>query len=338
MSRYACNGGRTDRGHAACLSLGGVAIERAVAKQVLAAIQPAGIEAALAAVEHHSEARLEKRRSLELALEKARYEVRRAQRQYDAVDPDNRLVAGELEARWNDALSNVSELAGELAALDESRNELTREQKGRLFQLGKDLPALWRHPSAPNDLKKRILRTVLHEIVIDNDEDRRKHVLQLHWQGGVHTELQVRYNRPGQSRVRTEKNAKELIKELSKVCSDQTIAATLNRLGLRTGGGKTWRVHSVQHTRYYYRLPNHRNDKKWLTVEEASKELDVSRTVVRRLIREGTLPASQVVESAPWIIKRKDLSLEDIQSEVQAVHQGRALPRRDPNQAEIAYK
>ncbi len=338
VSRYACNGGRTERGHSACLSLGGVAIERAVAKQVLAAIQPAGIEAALAAVEQHSEAWLEKRKSLELALQKARYEVRRAQRQYDAVDPDNRLVAGELEARWNDALSNVSKLESELAKLDESRSDLTGEQKERLFQLGRDLPSLWRHPDAPNELKKRILRAVLCEIVIDNDDDRRRHVLQLHWQGGVHTELRVRYNGTGQGRVRTEKTAKELIQELSKVVSDQTIAATLNRLGLRTGGGKTWRVHSVQHTRYYYRLPNYRNTRDWLTVAEASKELEVSRTFVRRLIREGTLPATQVVESAPWVIERQNLSLANVQSEVQAVHSGRALPRHDPNQAEIAYK
>ncbi|MCP3997253.1 MAG: recombinase family protein [bacterium] len=338
VPRYACNGGRTDRGHATCLSLGGVSIERGVVDQVLEAIQPAGIEAALTALEHQSEARLEKRRSLELALEKARYEVRRARRQYDAVDPDNRLVAGELEVRWNDALSSVSRIEEELAVVDASCSELTQEAKERLLQLGSDLPALWRHPSASNELKKRILRTVLHEIVIDNDEDQRRHILQLHWQGGVHTELRVRFNGTGQRRVRTKKTAIELIRELSKVCSDQAIAATLNRLGFRTGGGKTWRVHSVQHTRYYYRLRNFRNSSEWLTVEQASKQLGVSHTVIRRLIREGTLPATQVVETTPWVINRKKLALPAVQSEVQAARQGRQLRRSHPNQAEIAFK
>ncbi|MCP4964550.1 MAG: recombinase family protein [bacterium] len=338
VSRYGCSGGRTDRGHSACLTVGGVSIERAVEEQVLAAIQPAGVKAALSALEHLGEARLEKRHSLELALEKAHYEVRRAQRQYDAVDPDNRLVAGELEARWNEALSNVSRIEDELTALDRVRHDLTDEDKQRLFQLGNDLPALWRHPGASNELKKRILRTVMHEIVIDNNDDQRRHVLQLHWKGGVHTELRPRYNGTGQRRVRTEKSSIELIRELSKVCSDQAIAATLNRLGHRTGAGKTWRVHSVRSTRYYYRLPNHRNGKEWLTADEASKELRVSRTVVYRLIREDTLPATQVVESTPWIINREHLSLAAVQLEVQAVHEGRALPRNDPNQAEIAYK
>ena len=338
VSRYGCGGGRTDRGHSACLTVGGVSIERAVEEQVLAAIQPAVVKAALSALEHMHEARSEKRESLELALEQARYEARRRQRQYDAVDPDNRLVASELETRWNETLSNISRIEEELTALDRTRNELTSEDEQRLLQLGNDLPALWRHPGASNELKKRILRTVLHELVIDNDDEQRRHVLQLHWKGGVHTELRPRYNGTGQRRVRTEKTSKELIRELSKVCSDQAIAATLNRLGLRTGGGKTWRAHSVQHTRYYYRLPNYRNADKWLTVDQTSRELKVSRTVVRRLIREGTLPAEQVVESTPWIINREHLSLAAVQSEVQAVRKGRVLPRRDPNQAEIAYK
>lgn len=338
VPRYACRGGRTDRGHAACLSLGGVNIERAVVEQVLHAIQPAGIEASLAALEHQSDARREKRQSLELALEKALYEARRTQRQYDGVDPENRLVADELETRWNDALCNVSRIEEELAALDTSCNDLTQEQKQRLLQLGKDLPALWEHPLASHELKKRILRTVLHEIVIDNDEEQRRHILQLHWQGGVHTELRVRHNSAGKRRVTTDKTAIELIRELSKVCSDQTIAATLNRLGYRTGGGKTWRVHSVQSTRYYYRVTNYRNGKKWLTIEEASKELGVSHTVIRRLIREDTLPATQVVESTPWIINRESLSVAAVQSAVDAVHQGRQLQRSDPNQAEIAFK
>lgn len=338
VPRYGCRGGLTDRGHSACLSLGAVNIERAVEKQVLSAIQPVGTEAALSALEHQSESRIEKRKSLELTLEKTRYESSRARRQYDRVDPENRLVAGELEARWNDSLSKVSQIEDELSKLDDSCNELSVEEKERIFQLGENLPALWKHPSAHNELKKRILRVIIHEIVVSNDEANRMHNLQLHWQGGVHTELQIRYNPTGKKRVRTEQEAIDLIQELSKVCSDQTIAATLNRLGFRTGGGKTWRIHSVQNTRHYYRLSNYRNGEAWLTVEQTSTELKVSRTVVDRLIREGTLPANQVMESAPWIIEREHLSLEAVQAAVLAVQEGRALRPSNPNQAAIPFK
>ena len=335
MPRYTCDGRRTERSPATCLSLGGVTIEEAVTVQVLDAIRPAGIEAALAAVDQLAHTHTDKCRSLDLALEQARFEARRAARQFDAVDPDNRLVAGELEVRWNDALVRVGQLEEDLTTLATTHEDLTPAQRHQLMQLGEDLPAVWEHPRAPHELKKRILRTVLHEIVIDTDEATREHVLQLHWQGGVHTQLRVPCNRPGHRRVKTDRTAIDLIRELSKVCSDATIAATLNRLGYRTGAGKTWRVHSVHTTRHYYRLPNHRDDDTWITIEQATTRLGVSHTVVKRLIRQQTLPATQVVAATPWIIERQDLDLPAVQSEIDAVRRGRQLPKPDPNQQRI---
>ena len=85
--------------------------------------------------------------ALELALEKARYEVARAQRQYDLVDPANRLVAGELEQRWNGALTRVAELEAQLGELDCARVSLSEAQQRRLCELGEDLDCLWNHPS-----------------------------------------------------------------------------------------------------------------------------------------------------------------------------------------------
>lgn len=337
VPRYACHGGRTNRGHAACLSLGGVVVDRAVVEQVLAALRPEGIAASVAAAEHSSRARTEKRRSLELALEKARYEARRCRRQYDFVDPDNRLVASELEARWNQALAQVAALEQDLGA-DAGDHELTDEQRDRLHQLGVDLPSLWSHPHASDELKKRILRTVIHEIVIADNDDRTSHVLQVHWQGGTHTELHVRRNGPGQRRITTDQASIDLIRELSKVCGDQAIAATLNRLGYRTGAGDTWRVHSVYNTRYYHGLPNHRHTGQWLTVEQAATALGVSHTVVRRLIREGTLPATQVVASTPWIIERDVLSRPAVVSAVHAVRHGRQLLLANANQQQLPLK
>lgn len=340
--RYVCRGGRTERGSASCLSIGSVAVERAIVEQVLAAVQPAGIEAALAVVHQQAERSDQKQRSMELALEKARYEVSRSRRQYDAVDPDNRLVAGELEARWNAALQNVAELEEQLASDEAVDDELTESQKQRLMSLSTDLPQLWHAPSTTDDLKKRILRSVLHEVVIDNVDSEDGidlfHAMKLHWYGGVHTELQVRQNRIGGKRVQTAATAKDLIQELSKVCSDQMIAATLNRLGLKTGAGHNWRLHSVHNTRYYYRLPNYRNSDDWLTVEQTAIELKVSHTVIRRLIRERILPAEQVIESTPWIIRREDLALPAVQAAAKAVHSGRQPHKHNPDQTTLPFK
>jgi excisionase family DNA binding protein len=336
--RYLCHGGRRSRGSAACQSLGGVAVDRAVSDAVLEAIQPAGIQAAIDAMKQFDGRHGERCRLLDLSLEKARYEVDRARRQYDRVDPANRLVAGELESRWNAALERVEKLQQQLDAMSTERVELSEADQLGLLKLGRDLPSLWNHARATPELKKRILRTVLEEIMIGDDTDRKTHQLVLHWKGGMHTELSVARNRPGKKPGDTSVTAVQLIEELSKVCSDQTIAATLNRLGLKTGAGKTWRVHSVYNARYIHRLKNHRKENAWVTVEQAARELGVSHTVIRRLIREGTLPAQQVVESTPWIISRESLKRDAVQTAVAAVHNGRQLPKRNPKQAEFPFK
>ena len=333
--RYACHGGRTDRGSAACQSLGAWRIDKVISEQLLEVVHPVGVQAAWEALEQLGDQQREKRQSLGLALEQARYEADRARRQYDAVDPANRLVVGELENRWNAALGRVTTLERELAELDQTHEPVTAEERERLLELGADLPSLWNHAGATVELKKRLLRAALREIVVRDNDERTDHVVVLHWQGGVHTELSVKRTKPGQHRRAADTDVIELIRELSKVCTDQTTAATLNRLGYRTGTGKTWRAYSVANMRYYHRLPNYEKGVAWLTVEQASAELNVSHTVIRRLIAEKTLPATQVVPLAPWIIARESLSLSDIQAAVDAVRQGRQL--RKPNRAQPEF-
>ena len=338
VARYGCRGGRTERGSASCQSLGSLRVDRRVADLVLDAIRPAGIEAALQVMERAVNEDQEKQRALEMALEKARYEAKRAQRQFDAVDPDNRLVAGELEARWNQALERVAEVEARLTAQSAQSHPLSAEQTDRLRELGNDLPLLWHHPAAPMELKKRIVRTVIEEIVVNSTDQARQHALQIHWKGGVHTALQVSRNGPGQTRHVTDEKAIELLAELSKICDDATIAQVLNRLGYRTGTGSTWRVHHVHSMRHWRGLPNHRRSGEWLSLEETARELRVSNTVIKRLIRENILPARQVVRYAPWIIERSSLELPAVRNYVDAVHQGRKHPRTVSEQPELPMK
>ena len=196
---------------------------------------------------------------IEVALEKARYEVARAQRQYDLVDPANRLVAAELEQRWNGALVHAAELEAQLGELDFARVSVSEAQQRRLHKLGDDLEGLWNHPAASSELTKLIVRTVLHEIVIEDDAQRHEHLVYLHWQGGVHTELRVARNPTGKHHRITEEKALELIRELSKASNAQAIAATLNRLGYQTGAGRSWRLLSAQSARHYYGLERYDN-------------------------------------------------------------------------------
>jgi DNA invertase Pin-like site-specific DNA recombinase len=322
VPRYVCRGDRGDRGASRCLTVGSLRLDRAVAQSVLAAIQPAGIEAAVKLTECAQLEDDEKRKALELASERARYEEKRARRQFDAVDPENRLVASELEARWNGALAQAAEAEARLVAAGKAAESLSEQQKKELAALSEDLTGLWNHPDVPIQLKKRILRTVLTEIIIDNDADSATHRLRLHWAGGVHTELRVERNKPGQHRHSADRSVIELVSELAKICQDKTIAAILNRLGYNTGQEKTWNASRVAGLRGYHTIAPFQKQDDWVTQEEAARELQVSDTVVKRLIRERVLPAKQVVKFAPWIIEKKNLSLPAVQQQVKAARRG----------------
>jgi hypothetical protein len=338
VPRYVCKGDRGDRGSSACFTMGSLRVDRAVVHSVLAAIQPAGIEAAVKISEGSQAESDEKRKALELALERARYEANRARRQFDAVEPENRLVAGELEARWNHALEEVATLENRLTVMGEQPAPLSEQQTFELTALGDDVMALWNHPEAPVQLKKRILRTVLSEVVVESKPESPTHRVLLHWAGGVHTELQVERNRSGQHRRSADRTVIELVSELAKVCPDRAIAAILNRLGYKTGQEKTWNASRVAGLRGYHDIEPFLRQDGWVTREQAARELKVSNTVVKRLIREDVLPATQIVDCAPWVINQKDLSLPEVQLQVQAVRTGRRLPPTALDQRQLSLE
>ena len=180
---------------ARCITFGGMRIDRVLAKEVLDRLQPLGVEAALAAIEARSQQRSEKKGQLELALQQARYEAARAQRQYDVADPDNRLVAGELERRWRERLVAVRDLEFEIDRLDADRAPaLTEVERERLMALGQDLARAWESPVATPETRKKIIRTVISEIIVDIIGDTFEVII--HWQGGDHTRLAVNGTAP----------------------------------------------------------------------------------------------------------------------------------------------
>jgi DNA invertase Pin-like site-specific DNA recombinase len=328
VPRYDCRGGHINHGTQRCLSFGSQRIDRYVSAAVLEALQPAGVAASLAAWEQLQQAEDEKRRSLTLALEKAQYEADLVRRRYEAVDPQNRLVAGELERRWNVALAQVGQLAQRIAQELPAEAALPAAARGRLLELGQDLEALWNHPAASASLKKRLLRTVLEEIVVDIHAEPSELQLWLHWAGGVHTELRVPKNRTGEQEVRTDRELLDVLRDLAKVSPDRASAAILNRLGYRTATGLTWTETRVRVVRQRYGIPAvlPGAQREWVTLEEAAVALGVSPNTARKLIERGILPARQAVRHAPWIIQRKDLELPAVRSAATAVRKGRELP------------
>ena len=147
--RYYCQGARVNHGVGRCISFGGLRADHAVGAEVLRVLKPLGVDAALRALQAQRSEASAAQRQLELALQQAHFEASHARRQYDAVDPANRLVAGELERRWNEALQGVRRIEGEIAVLVARKPALLSEQERQhLMLLGADLELAWSHPAA----------------------------------------------------------------------------------------------------------------------------------------------------------------------------------------------
>jgi DNA invertase Pin-like site-specific DNA recombinase len=323
---YVCLGQRGRYMGKRCLSLSGAPMDRVVSAQLLATLAPLGITAALDAWDRRQENDNQKQRAVQLALDKARYEANRIHQQFDAADPANRLVTAELERRWNEALQRVAGLEVRLGMLQDSVKVLTQPDRDRLITLGSDLELVWNHPQCPNHLKKRLLRAVIKEIIVN--EDQQDILMVVHWHGGSHTHLAAKKRTQGQHDRKTDTAVTDLIRELARVCDDYAIAAILNRLGYRTGADCTWTASRVDRVREDFAVPKcvRKEDRPWTTMVQAAEELKVSPMVIRKLIANKTLPARQIVKYAPWIIERGDLELPAVQRAVQHVYKGQRRP------------
>jgi hypothetical protein len=305
-------------------------VDADVAHEVLQAIEGHAIEAALEAAEQMQRQRQELRKSIELEVEQARYEVRLAARRYDAVDPEQRLVAAELEARWNVALQKVQDLENRLHEFDGKAAATAIPDKPILMSLAQDLPAVWNSPSTDTRLKQRIIRILIREIVADVAEKQREIVLLIHWAGGRHSELRLKKSDTGKHRHCTNIEAIEVIRKMAGKFPDEQIAATLNRLRLRTGADNAWNQNRVYSLRHYRQLPAfnpHQRSLDEVTLKEAAQRLDLSPPSVRHMIKHNILPAQQVVDCAPWQIPVAALESETVRRAALKIKNRIRVPR-----------
>lgn len=329
VPRYHCLGAHINHGEPRCISFGGLKTDEAVAKAVLHAIGGHAVDAALDAADQLRRQRDADRQALALEAEQARYEARLSARRYEAVDPENRLVAAELEARWNHALQHARVLQEKLDALDRGLPVLPIPDRAVLLSLAQDLPAVWHAPATDMRLKQRIVRILIQEIIANVDDVERTIILVIHWTGGRHSELRVKCNSRGKHGRCTSLEAIDVVRQMAGTCSDEQIAVTLNRLGLRTGPGNTWNEGRVRSARDTHGIPacDRNQPREHLTLDEAARHLGVSATTVRRLITTRQLPARQVVRYAPWEISRDALRSEGVRRAVTAIKQRLHVPQ-----------
>jgi excisionase family DNA binding protein len=155
-----------------------------------------------------------------------------------------------------------------------------------------------------------LLRALIADIIADYDDTSREIILTIHWRGGQHSQFRVRKPKSGEHGCRTPEEALAVMRSMASRWSDADIAASLNRMGIPTGQGKTWnasRVGSLRTVRGIHAYRSAEKNGEWLTMSEAATSLGVTNHQIRRLIKERVLAAEQVVAGAPYQIRAKDL-------------------------------
>jgi DNA invertase Pin-like site-specific DNA recombinase len=309
-ARYLCSGNFM-QGGSYCLGFGGRGVDRRFAEEVLQAISPLGIRASVDAAARMGLEEDARQKALGRQVEQLEYEARRAFEQYDEVDPRRRLVADELERRWNEKLSELESARATLTERESRRPRISDDDREKVLALGERFEKVWNSPACPVEIKKKIVRTLVEEVVADRVSDARLKFV-IHWKGGTHTAFEM--DKPPAVRKNAAEDI-EIIQKMAERYGDKEIAAVLNRLGRRTGKDRPWSELAVKTARRAHGIAGHArtvDDPNILSFSAAARYLGVSNTTIARMFEAGLLPVRQIVSYAPWEIRREDLDSEPV--------------------------
>lgn len=310
IPRYSCWRGLLDNGEPRCIAFGGLRVDDAIEEALMRVVEPGAVAAAAEAEAQASSRRDQVRDAFSRDLETARFAADRAFRQYDAADPENRLVAAELEVRWNRALARVGEIEDKIAAHEATVPKQSQLLPTDIAALGANLQSVWSAPTTDARLKKRIVRTVIEEIIADIDDEASEIVLLIHWIGGVHTEIRLPKRRRGQ-RNSTSADVIAAIQQLVLIASNELIAGILNRNGLVTGHGNRWTRERVTAHRSHHKIPVFRpapdGNAPWLNLNKAAGLLGVAPKTLRLAAEAGEIESIHPLPEGPWIFSRSEL-------------------------------
>lgn len=302
---YECQGQSQQRGRRICQAVFGRKVDQEVARVFLSTIEPAAVEAAKRAEELVRREDDDVERLHNLEVDKAEYAAQRAQRQYDAVDPDNRVVARELERRWNAKLVQLEEVRNRAAARRTKQQPLTEDDVQRAHQMAADLTSVWQAATTKDRDRKRLLRCLVDEVQLGTEDERYR--VRILWKGGAVTDCEVRRHKRGEHR-RTSEDTVDLVRKLAAQFDDAQIARILNRQGRRGAHGRSFTKEAVRCIRRKNEIPRPANQPARdpregpFTADEAAGELGVSMSTVHRWLQGGVLAGAQATAGAPWRI------------------------------------
>ncbi len=305
---YYCNMAYRNSGDHHCQSIGGRRIDQAVSEIFLETISPASLNIHLQALEqtqHQQDLALEQ---LQLQKERAQYEAQRTFRQFDAVEPENRLVARTLERQWNDALKQVEEIESRITERKKTFQDcLSKIEKDEIYRLAHNLPAIWNAPTSTDKDRKMLFRAAIQEVQLTKQD--RDVTVKILWTGGAATERIVHLPKV-RSKRHTSLDLVDLVRQLAQKFSDDQIARILIRQGHKTATGLSFNAHNVANLRRVYNIPCYKKPNgeqpKTYTAQQAAQILQVSIPTVHSWIRAGFIKGQQITEGAPWGISLTD--------------------------------
>lgn len=295
-----------------CLSVGGMAIDEAVANAFLNVVTPASMDAMMLAVERarsNHDATLAQWR---LEVERLRYDAQKAERRYRAVDPENRLVARGLEAEWENRLRDVAGAEAELRRKEQQQpGTVGADQLRHLRALSCDLHQVWYAPTTTDRDRKQLLRTLLEEVVLNLKRAEGHAHLTLRWRGGAITTLDVSVPRFHPQGPRTDEDTISLLRRLAALYPDEVIAGILNRQERKTATGERFTANHVGNLRRYrdiprFRPPSEAPDGELVTIHKAAQMLGMNTSSIHRWLADGFIAGKQITPGAPWQIRIND--------------------------------
>ena len=340
-ARYLCKG-EFDTGGKYCLAFGGATVDRRFSEEILKVLSPLGVRASLEAMKRLDSKNSDKRRAMQRQIEQMQYESKRAFEQYNEVDPRNRLVAEELEGRWNEKLEQLERLQLSLSEIAEEEKPVSDKERVRVLQMGENFREVWESEHCCAETKKKIVRTLVEEVIVDlTDSDDMLQFI-IHWKGGSHTQFEMLKPKSGAGQ-KTSLEDLEIIRRMAVRYGDDEIARVLTKLGRRTGKGKRWNEHRVFWTRRRYSISGQKRSKpdlEVLTLARSAKYSGVSISAIKRLVSSGILEKKQVAPWAPWEIKRSDLDAEPVRQILERLRQTGKLVLKgdDPPAQKLLFK
>lgn len=313
---YKCESSNLQLGSNRCLTFGGIGPDRLISQVILEAVSPIAIEAAINTEKQIKEARNERVKLIKLEIQQAQYKASLAERRYAACDPENRLIAAQLEKNWEEALVRLQ--ASKMRLSENEKKQYPQVNCNHILNLSQELETVWNSPQTTMRTKQQLIRTLIEDIIANVDDVTGEIDLLVHWKGGRHTKL--RAPKPGRAtQMRTDSNTLEIIRDMTGNWTDEDIAACLNRMGKKTATGKTWTSLRIASIRNANGIPSPgaiNKNSEYLTITQAAEKLEVTNHVIRCLIRQNILSATQVAPGAHYKIASKELSKDAVKQAI----------------------